>query len=125
MTVSQYLKTGRTDCRFDDPAEGKAILYLHSILIMLVLCSADDFDNTVLHTSFPPSQSQLETITVNVGIHVDNVVETEEVFVVLLEIAGVSTATITRGCTVIRILERFIGQCKHYTPNYISLVWCS
>lgn len=64
-----------------------------------------------LTSVFPISTQNIGTITFNVGVADDQIVEAEEVFVVVLDVLepGIS---VMRSCTLIRIQEHFSGQCK-------------
>ncbi len=90
----------------------KIIVYSFSDHSYSDVILADDFNGTPQTKTFPQTTSDdLQTITFEVSIFEDNVVEGEEVFVVLLETSG-GSVTITRSCTIVRIQETFSGESK-------------
>ncbi len=67
----------------------------------------EDFDQNIHEASIPTGYNP--TITVEIALPQDNIVEGREVYVILLE---VTEYQIGRGCTAVRIPELFKGEGK-------------
>ena len=82
--------------------------YCTKVKILFLSLLAEDFDATPLSRMIPAGST---SITFEVHLPQDVVVENEETFVAILEVNG-SATLVTRNCTVIRISEFFTGRCK-------------
>ena len=86
----------------------KELVTVRKLKILFLSLLAEDFDATPLSETIPAGST---SITFEVHLPQDVVVENEETFVAILE-AGSGVTLGTRTCTVIRISEFFTGRCK-------------